>query len=259
MKNKWILLLGVLALTACEDSSELYNYPINKIGFLRENGENKPVTKTFIYDNSDVDRDTVYILMRTMAYVTEYDRTIGIQEAEPVFQERVEGANAVPGVHYVPFDDPEYQKFAVVKAGQAEAQLPVILLRDPSLENEEVTLRIRIVQNEAFAPINEEDSEKLVTFSDMIMQPEAWDDSFSNFFGTWGPVKFRFMLDVSGERWDDEFINTLWNDYPYMMFWQARLRVLLEEENARREAAGEGPLREEPAPGEIEGKLVSFP
>lgn len=163
--------MGVLALTACEDSSELYNYPINKIGFLRENGENKPVTKTFIYDNSDVDRDTVYIPMRTMGFVTEYDRPIGIEQAEAVFEEGVEGANAVPGVHYVPFDDPEYQKFAVVKAGQAEAQLPVILLRDPSLENEEVTLRIRIVQNEAFAPINEEDSEKLVTFSDMIMQP----------------------------------------------------------------------------------------
>lgn len=260
MKTKLIVLLGVLALaTSCEDSSELYNYPENKIGFLRENGTNKTVTKTFIYDKSDVDRDTIYIPMRTMGFVTDYDRPIGIEQAEAVFETGEEGANAVPGVHFVPFDDPEYVKFAVVKAGKAEALLPVILLRDPSLEQEEVTLRIRIVRNKEFLPINDEDSEKLITFSDMIMQPELWTDWFSKFFGTWGPVKYRFMLDVSNERWDDEFIDKLANDYPYMMFWQARLRTLLEEENARRAEAGLEPLREEPEPGEFEGKLVSFP
>lgn len=260
MKNKWILLLGlgIFTLTSCEDSSELYDYPVNKIGFLRENGENKTVTKTFIYDKSDVDRDTVYIPMRTMGFVTDYDRVIGIEQAEAVFEEGIQGANAVPGVHFVPFDDPEYMKFAVVKAGKAEAMLPVILLRDPSLTEEEVTLRIRIVRNKEFLPINQEDSEKTITFSDMIMQPEAWDQYFEYIFGKWGPVKYRFMLDNSNERWDDEFINRLMNDYPYMMFWQARLQDLLDEENARREAAGEGPLREEPEPGAIQGELVRF-
>lgn len=260
MKSKLILLIGVLALaTSCEDSSELYSYPENKIGFLRENGANKTVTKTFIYDKSDIDRDTIYIPMRTMGFVTDYDRPIGIEQAEAVFAEGKRGANAVPGVHYVPFDDSEYIKFAVVKAGKAEAMLPVILLRDPSLEEEEVTLRIRIVRNKEFLPINDEDSEKRITFSDMIMQPEKWDDIFTKFFGTWGPVKYRFMLDVTNERWDDEFIEKLWNDYPYLMFWQSRLRTLLEEENARRAEAGLEPLREEPEAGAIEGKLVSFP
>ena len=259
MKNIWILLLGILALTACEDSSELYDYPINKIGFLQQDGVNKTLTKTFIFDNSEVDRDTVYIPMRTMGFVTSYDRPIGIEQAEAVFEDGVQGANAVPGVHFVPFDDPEYVKFAVVKAGQAEAQLPVILLRDPSLADGEVTLRIRIVENKEFVPINPQNSEKLIVFSDMMMQPEKWDDVFAKFFGNWGPVKYRFMLDNTNERWDDEFIETLINDIPYLMFWKARLRELLAEENARREAAGEEPLREAPKPGEYEGELVSFP
>ena len=49
------------------------------------------------------------------------------------------------------------------------------------------------------------------------------------------------------------------NDFPYLLFWQTRLNNLLDEENARREANGEGPLREAPEAGAIEGILVRFP
>lgn len=252
-------MLGILSLASCHDSSEFYDYPVNKIGFLREGDENKAITKTFIYDHSDVERDTIYIPMRTMGFVTPYDRAIGIEQAEATFQDGIQGSNAVPGVHYVPFDDPGYRQIAVVKAGKAEAELPVILLRDSSLENEEVTLRIRIIDNGEFMAINPQDEEKLVMFSDMLMQPAQWDDWFTKMFGNWGPVKYRFMLDNSDERWDDAFIQKLNNDYPYMMFWLSRMRKLLEEENARRKAEGKEPLREEPKPGEIEGELVSFP
>lgn len=93
----------------------------------------------------------------------------------------------------------------------------------------------------------------------MLEKPEKWDSSFEKSFGKWGEVKYRFMLDNSSELWDDAFIDVLMNDFPYLLFWQTRLNNLLDEENARREANGEGPLREAPEAGAIEGILVRFP
>ena len=252
MKTYFILLLGIL-FYACDDSSELYDYPINKIGFLLEGNENKTISKTFIYDHSSIERDTIYLKMRTMGFVTSYDRPVQLEQAEALPEAGSGMSNAVPGVHYVPFDDPEYEGFAVVKAESAEANIPVILLRHASLSKQQVILKIRIVENDVFLAINPELSEKTVVFSDMLQKPEAWDSYVDKFFGIWGPVKYRFMLDNSSELWDDAFLKVLLDDYPYLKYWQARMYNLLAEENARRAAAGEEPLRE------AEGDLVVFP
>lgn len=259
MRNIFILLIGIGLFTSCEDSSELYDYPVNKIGFLLEGNESRILTKTFIYDQPAVTRDTVYIRMRTMGFVTPFDRPVRLEQAEATEDEVGNVSNAVSGVHYVAFDDPGYAKLAVVKAGQAEVLMPVILLRDPSLQEEEVALKIRIAENDEFTPVNLESSERVILFSDLMIQPNAWDDNFAKLFGKWGPVKYQFMLEQTPELWDDAFIEVLMNDSPYLIYWQSQLRNLVDEENAKREEAGEGPLREEPAPGELEGILVSFP
>ena len=259
MKHQIILLLGILFLAGCHDSSELYDYPTNKIGFLLEGNVNKDITKTFIYDHSSIERDTIYLEMRTMGFVTSYDRRVLLEQADALLEAGNGIANAVPGVHYVPFDSPEYDQFSVVPAGSAIARIPVILLRAPSLAHERVALRVRIVDTEEFVAVNPEASVKNIFFSDMLEKPEKWDSSFEKSFGKWGVVKYRFMLDNSSELWDDAFIDVLMNDFPYLLFWQTRLNNLLDEENARREANGEGPLREAPEAGAIEGILVRFP
>ena len=254
-----ILCIAAWFFAGCDDSSELYSYPINKIGFLLAEGESKVMTKTFIYDGPEMERDTVYVRMRTMGFVSDVDRQVRLEQAEVTEEEAASTLNAVPGVHYIPFDDPEQIAMTVVRAGQVEAEIPIILLRDPSLETEQVALKIRIAENEEFQPFNQELSERIILFSDQPLQPAAWNESFVPFFGEWGPVKYRFMLDNTTPLWDDEFIESLLNDYTSLMFWQSRLVELLSAENARREEAGEGPLREAPALGETEGKLVSFP
>lgn len=259
MKHQIILLLGILFLAGCHDSSELYDYPTNKIGFLLEGNVNKDITKTFIYDHSSIDRDTIYLEMRTMGFVTSYDRRVLLEQADALLEAGSGIANAVPQVHYVPFDSPEYDQFSVVPAGGATAHIPVILLRAPSLAHERVALRVRIVDTEEFVAVNPEASVKTIFFSDMLEKPEKWDAYFEKQFGKWGAVKYRFMLDNSTELWDDAFIEVLMNDFPYMQFWQTRLNNLLDKENSRREANGEGPLREAPEDGAIEGILVRFP
>lgn len=258
MRNLLILLIGVWLLTSCEDSSELYDYPLNKIGFLLEANESKILTKTFMYDQPAVTRDTVYIRMRTMGFVTPFDRPVRLEQAEATEEEVGKAPNAVASVHYVAFDDPEYEKIAVVKAGEAEFMMPVILLRDPSLQEEEVALKIRIAENDEFVPVNPAASERVILFSDLMIQPQEW-KLIENQLGKWGPVKYRFMLNNTSELWDDAFCKALVSDTPYMIFWRARLRILLDKENARRAEAGEGPLREAAAPGEFEGIKVSFP
>ena len=254
MKIYFMLLLGIL-LYSCNDSSELYDYPVNKIGFLLEEGENKIISKTFVYDHSEIVRDTVYLKMRTMGFVTKEDRPVVLEQMEFELQTASDTSNAVAGVHYVPFDDAEYEGFAVVKGGSAEASIPVILLRHASLADGPVVLKVRIVENDIFQSINPELSVKTIVFSDILQRPLLWGTGsyITRMFGAWGPVKHHFFIDHSDEFWDDTFLLELQNDYPYLQYWRSRMRQLVAEENARRATEGEDPLQED------DGTLIVIP
>lgn len=259
MKKIILFVWAVLSLTACKDSSELYNYPYNKIGFTFKKLENRIFSKTFIYDKSTVTRDTVYIPMRTMGFVPKEDRPITVEQIQ-VTEEEVPGAfNAIPGVHYVPLDDPDWRKMAVAKGGKAEVLLPIILLRDASLADGQFALKLRIVENEVFKIVNPELAERIILTSDQLLRPARWDATFVRFFGAWGPVKHRFMLDNTSDKWDDEFIDYLmYEDASYYLYIRPYLRKKLEEENVKREQAGQGPLRE-PTINGVQGQIVVFP
>ena len=57
---------------------------------------------------------------------------------------------AIPGVHYVPMDDPEMENLLVVRADSVTLEVPVILLRDTSLQREEYRLCLQLVATEDF-------------------------------------------------------------------------------------------------------------
>lgn len=260
MKKIIFYIVAAMGLTACNDAAELYNYPENKIGFVFKNKESKIFTKSFVHDKASVTRDTVYLPMRTMGFVPAEDRPIRVEQLE-ITNADVPGAlNAIPGVHYVPFDDPDWQRLAVVKGGKADVGLPVILLRDVSLLNNDIALKVRIVENETFKITNPALAERIVVFSDQLLKPAKWDNTFVRYFGTYGPIKHRFMLDNTTELWDDAFIDYLINDdTSYMIILMRILQDKLIDENARRAAAGLGPLRETSVVPGVEGLLVKFP
>lgn len=260
MKKIVFYLFVVMGLSSCNDAAELYNYPDNKIGFVFKDKESNIFSKSFVYDKASVTRDTVYLPMRTMGFVPKEDRLVDIEQVE-VTNADVPGAiNAIPGVHYVPFDDPDWKKLAVVKGGKAEIGLPIILLRDASLQNNEIALKVRIVENESFKITNPALAERIVVFSDQLLRPAKWDKDFIRYFGTYGPVKHRFMIDNTAELWNDEFIHHIMvEDNSYMANLMQRLPQKLSDENARRAAAGQGPLREVSLVPGVEGLLVTFP
>lgn len=259
MKKIVMFVLGIMSLTACKDSAELYNYPDNKIGFLFKKQESKIFTKTFIYDKTTVIRDTIYLPMRTMGFVPAEDRPVRIEQVEVSKAEVPKSINAVPGVHYIGFDDPEWKKMAIVKGGKAEMYLPVILLRDKSLETSQVALKLRIVENEQFKIVSPALGERIVVFSDQLLKPARWNNDFTRFFGVWGPGKHRFLLDNTKELWDDAFIDYLMiEDGSYHIFMREFVRNKLAEVNAKRALEGLGPLRE-PGVNGAQGDVIVFP
>ena len=61
-------------------------------------------------------------------------------------------AEAQAGVHYVPFDDATLLSKSYVPAGATIAKVPIVVLRDPSLDTQSVALRITFKDNGIFQP-----------------------------------------------------------------------------------------------------------
>lgn len=138
--------------------------------------------------------DTVYILMQTMGYVYDFDRPFLLEQTNTG-----DADAAVAGVHYVPFNDAQVSKYFVIPANQVRIKLPIILLRDKSLESQQVRLELGVTKNEYFRPGIEQWSKFLVKTTSKANKPSTWDSYWKYQFGaSWGPVKMRFIIDVTG-------------------------------------------------------------
>jgi hypothetical protein len=198
---------------------------------------------SFVSEPEDVTRYTLWINVGTEGFVYDYPRTVTFRQAPST-----DGSeDAEPGVHFVAFDDPEVKAQYVIPAGEAGARFPIVLLRDPSLQTSVRALRIELVENEYF--LLSADKNKLhrtIVFADKLTMPEAWGalGYVSSYFGTYGEVKHRFMIEATGQDFGDEWFkeNFYWysdrygwvaNDGGYMEFLQGWLQEKLEERNAR--------------------------
>lgn len=159
-------------------------------------GQKDSISHSFFILRESVVRDTVLVQVNTMGFASDKDRPIKLVQTN-----RDEEGAAIPGVHYVPFDDPEMQKNLVVKAGQAKVMVPVIFLRDPSMKKGEVRLWIGIEENEYFKTGIEKFQTFLVKSGDVAQKPDKWGSYWVYQFGEWGPVKMRFIIDYVG--WSD--------------------------------------------------------
>lgn len=252
MKSRSFILsicAGMLCLcSACEEALPLFETEQDRLNFTVEDKKEVPTVlrKTFVYDPEDMLRDTIYVTVNGMGYVRDYDRMIRLEQME-VKPDSV--YNAVPGVHYVAFDDPEMEGLFVLRAGKVAAKLPIITLRDPSLRDTVCILRLRIVESEYFKPGDQQRIEQTVEIGDQLMQPKNW-----MCVGAYGQVKHRFLIKIfPGFRFDEETFDLFYIDYQFGNFVNGKARNALAQENAERKARGEGPLCE------ANGKPVFFP
>ncbi len=220
---------------------------------------------SFVYAGSTVQRDTMSLKLKIAGNLASYDRTYKVKQVKTYdfvydqdeYGNIVDSAfielpnQAIAGVHYIGFDDSEYPEL-VVPADSLGTTLDLILLRDESLKQNDYTLTIEVQQTEDFKPGNAVNQKITLTLSDQIVEPIYWEQK--NFFvgsttvrsvmGYYGKVKHQLLIDVTGQKWDDDFIqNDLTEEY--LIFYKNVAVRELNRINEERAAQGLFPLRED--------------
>jgi hypothetical protein len=197
---------------------------------------------SFVFEAEEVTQYTLWINVGTEGFAHDYPRTVTLKQVPAIDGNE----NANPGVHFVAFDDPQVQAQYVIPAGASSASIPIILRRDPSLQTSARTLRIVLVENEHFLlSVNKDKLYRNIVFADKLAMPEMWGalGDVTKYFGTYGEVKHFFMIETTGQLFDDEWFekNFDWNDDDgwqpkdgdYMLFLQTWLQEKLDERNDR--------------------------
>ena len=139
----------------------------------------------------DGDRDTVYVEIQTMGMTSNNVRPFVLEQTN----EGTPNA-AIAGVHYIAFDDPSVSKFYVIPAHNVKVNVPIILLRDESLNTGEVRLAFKISSNEYFRQGIAAWTNFLIKTSAQASKPKIWDTYWKYKFGaSWGPVKMKFIIE----------------------------------------------------------------
>ena len=208
--NIWIFLL-VVATISCKENTAL-DYE-NDPALYFENGtytQRDSISHTFFIQPDDQMRDTVFVEILTMGYPADADRPFVLEQTNAGRP----GA-AVAGKHFVAFDDPEMLEHLKIPKGSVRKSFPLIVLRDPSLELEEVRIELKIGENEYFRSGIDEWANFVVKTTSMAVKPTNWDTYWKYYFGpTWGSVKMKFIIDNTGfSEFDGDRLNTDYTNY----------------------------------------------
>jgi hypothetical protein len=237
----YVLLLALIV-AACTQN-EMLNYENDPAVYFAGTGDNKSdsINHSFFLLSTDILKDTVWVRVNTMGELSSQDRFV------PVVQKNAGAKSAaVAGVHYVPFDDASLKPLLQVPAGKEFVNIPVVFIRDASLDSIKVRLELALATNDYFRPGIVEKQRFVVTTTDLVEKPSTWDTRWSMFLGkSWGPVKMRFLIDITGYTdW-----STTPSDITLLKYFEALAKQKLLEYNA---AHPDDPLRE------ANGNLVSF-
>jgi len=168
---------------------------------------------SFVFSPPDVQEHTIWINVATEGFLSNVSRRIGLVQVP------VGDNDAVPGVHYVALDDPRVRDLYVVPANTETVRIPIILLRHADLQHEDRILRIELVENNDFLlTANPHKRLREIIMSDKLMIPRMWaadTTAVPQYFGEYGPVKHRFMIDNSAPNWDDEWFDENWHMFTY--------------------------------------------
>jgi hypothetical protein len=258
-----LLLSCIVLLGSCEKDLPTYSYKQNMLNFVRISEGDSVRAYSFVYSN-EATVDTVWFSVKTMGFVTNYDRPFEFEQLQS------DATNAQAGVDYVSFDDTNLKKMYYIPSGAAEAKVPIVVLRSSALSQNDVELKFTFKANDYFTKGYDYLSVAKLVISNKISKPSYWDlaDDPDNwiyysdpqyYFGDYGPMKLQFMIDVSGEKWDDDYlVNTLHIgnndevDTDYLEYLASVFQKKLDALNTEREASGLGDL------AEADGTLVAF-
>ena len=199
MNTHAIALLFALLFLSCEERV-VHRYESENSLYFFWGSENyntfvqqDSISYNFTEKQSSRLRDTIHLRVLSAGFLSDSDRAVRIA------QTLADGSpNALPGTHYVDFDDPALAGRFIVPAGSTRAELPIVILRDPSLRSQVVRLEIELRENDHFKVVIPELSRFVIKITDMIAKPSNWDFLWASYMGTWGPEKMRFLADYVG-------------------------------------------------------------
>lgn len=278
MKKFICLMLPLcLGLAGCQEEGGLLFNDKARIMLATDNtGRLGEYSYSFVWSEAGMVRDTVYLPVRVMGGPADADRVVALEQiseqnityikdhwgyvVDSVVTERTD--KAVAGKHYVAFDDPEYRSLLTVPAGAVTSSIGVILLRDASLSEEKVRLRIRLQANDDFKQGESRFLERTITISDMLEQPANWVTRLmNNRLGTYSKAKHRLMIQVVGEgtKVDEAWIEQAYSSSSFLIYWRMKFIEALQAYNndPTHIAAGLAPMREDE--NDPNSPLVTFP
>ncbi len=231
-KDQYYLYNDVARVQFGPEPSRIYQTSFNLVDTLK--------AFTFYYEDASVIEDTVFFDIYAIGGVSEKDRTFTLE------QEQMAGENnAVAGTQYVGFNDPRATKNFVIKAGTVHTSVPIILLRDASLKTNTYVLKLKVAANSDFQLGEVNNLWRKIIFTDRLSKPSAW-----GFVGDYSVVKHQFMIETTGQKWDQDFFLEILPEYGLLQFWVGTLKTNLINYN---NAHPGNPLRDE------NGDLVIFP
>lgn len=224
--------------------------------------ESEEIKVDFFYMDDAVKRDTVYLTVHTIGYPENRDRKIALQQI-PEYDIEYQYDNkgnlidsivtekpnkAIPGVHYIAMDDSEMENLLVIRSDSVTMEIPIILLRDTSLQRKEFRLCLQLVATEDFLLGEHEHLSGTIIVTDKLSKPGFWTTAMeAAYFGVYSTRKHEFMYEVAGEKIDDEWCNRIKQDYAEFTYYIDKFKNALAEYNSNPEniAAGLAPMRED--------------
>jgi len=228
-----ILALMLIALASCkQDNYYLFNDTariqfgpdIARIYTASYNLVDTTKAFTFYYDAAAITQDTIFFDVYAIGGPSSVDRPFSMQQIQ-----LTDGStNAIAGTDYKSFTDATVTSKYVIKAGQVHALVPIVMLRSAAQKTTTLTLKFQVIENANFKVGDKANLWRKVVFTDRLSQPSAWTASYSQYyFGAYSVVKHAFMIQVTGQKWDQTFMSTVTADYAQMMFYISEIKQAL--------------------------------
>jgi hypothetical protein len=225
---------------------------------------------TFAYYPESIQKDTLQIELISVGEVTDYPRTVRFEQVTKEWKytydeeepEKVVDSTyvdmefpAVAGVHYESLGE---KNELILPANQNVLKLNVIVKReDAGLRKNARKLVLRLLPSDDFQTGEVNKLVKNITISDKLERPTRWKDNsyyYKLYLGNWSEVKHRFMIDITGQKWDNDFLVYIignYDTYSLRDYYLAKIKKALAEYNA--DPKNNPPLKDE------NGKEVVFP
>ena len=264
MRFSFWALVASTALTSC--TTDLMHY--EGANMVRFSGDVE-VVYSFAYYSESKTEDVINVNVMTVGEVVDYPRTVRFeqQKKEWKYTYDPQDANKVIDSTYVDMESPaeegrhfqiqnaEGNQF-VVPAGANSYVLKILLKRsDEGLKKNARKLHLRLVPDKDFGIMSDVASLKKITISDKLEKPRRWRGYYCDYYlANWSEVKHRFMINVTGQKWDNDFILHYVNGRDGAAlcdFYLSKIKKALEEYNAN--PSNNPPLKDE------NGKEVVFP